>query len=363
MATDYTIEINSCEDLIEFMTTTINNYSNYIVNINNDLDFIDYGVIDTQWKIASGSTQSNVSIDLHGHTIKNLYPIFISMIIAGNYCLEIKNGAIENILINTGSIISISSLFDYTSEKTYKEAFSTVHGGKDQYFSKYPVRFKNVAFSVLGCNFKDTRIDAASIISYEQGKENWGMLKAFLFESCSFYIRAFNAEPFSNMCMFMNCSFYYDVEYKKIDFFKHDSNNPYCRHNTYCFCTFSGKIKKSPDYIDVTDSIETLLGCVYNSYFNVETDVEKPLFIAVNANAIPHAAYVALHHDSYNTDISDYSFDPTTVYNKEKYLSEIVEGKNCTPVLGATALTDAEMHDENKLLRVGLLAVNLEETT
>lgn len=351
------ISIRTAEELVSFFDSSMNNYADYNVIIENDIDMINYGVITKTTKKATGSTQNNITIDLNGHTIKNIYPVFVPFIEISGYQLTIKNGYITNCLINTGSMINITSLFYQPTFSTFKSIFSSVNDTTDHYNSIYSLKFENVGFSILGCNFYDTAIECATILQYKHSTSFYSFLPAMLFKSCSFYIRAYNYEPATNDAVYMNCSFYYDVEYKKIDFYIQNSSDFYHRNNMYCFCTFNGKIKKSPDYVDVSGN-ETIIGYMYNSYFDVETDIEKPLFIACNVDKTVYTYYRDFHQDSYGTSTDGKDFDATTVYNSEKYLPEIVEGKNCCPVLGATALSDAEMHDTEKLLEIGLLAID-----
>lgn len=361
--TQVNISISTPQELIDFFSETIETNTDYNVTIENDIDMIDYGVITEQSiKSAANSKQSNIIVDLNGHTIKNIYPIFISWIVVNGYCLTVKNGYIENVLINSGSIIDIKNQIGSTTTTAFKTIFSGINASNGAYNSRYSVVFDNIGFSLLGCNFYDTGLMCASVVYFNHPSSSYSFLPAFLFKSCSFYIRAYNLEPMTNDAIFMNCSFYYDIEYKKIDFYNQTSSNYYHRNNMYVFCTFNGKMKKSPDYVDVT-GYETIIGYMYNSYFNVETDIEKPLYIACQVDQAPYTYYRQFHIDSYNTDTTDYVFDTTTVYNAEKYLPEIVDGKNCCPVLGATALTDAEMHNTEKLLEIGLLAVDAEGET
>lgn len=361
--TQVNISISTPQELINFFSETIETNTDYNVTIENDIDMIDYGVISTSCrKATSDNRYSNVIVDLNGHTIKNIYPIFVPFIILTGYCFKIKNGYIENVLVNTGSMINVATLHCSITTNTFKNIFSSVNDTINNYNSVYSVVFENVGFSLLGCNFYDTSIMNASVAYYNHSSLSYSFLPAFLFKSCSFYIRSYNLEPMTNDAIFMNCSFYYDVEYKKIDFYNQKSSNYFHRNNMYVFCTFNGKMKKSPDYVDVTGN-ETIIGYMYNSYFNVETDIEKPLYIACQVDQATYTYYRQLHIDSYNTDTTDYVFDTTTVYNAEKYLPEIVDGKNCCPVLGATALTDAEMHNTEKLLEIGLLAIDAEGET
>lgn len=360
------ISIGTAQELIDFFSTTMSKYTDYNVTITADIDMIDYGVITSVSDKISNSSESNITIDLNNHTIKNIYPIFISWIVNKKYCLIVKNGFIVNTLINTGSIIDAKILYTntgiYNNTATFKDIFNTVNSlYNSSYKYHFNVVFENIGFSVLGCNFNDCSIYPATICMCSDIDVIY-FTPAYLFKSCSFYVRAYNYEPATNNALYMNCSFYYDVECKKTMFYKKTSSKKYFRNNIYCFCTFNGKLKKSPDYTETTD-YDSIIGCMYNSYFNVETDIERPLYIACNVDKTTFDYYYLLRWDSYNVSISGYDFDTTTVYNAEKYLPEIVDGKNCCPVLGATALTDAEMHNTEKLLEIGLLAIDAEGET
>lgn len=351
------ISIRTAKELISFFDSAMNPYTDYNVTVEDDIDMTDYGTITKTTTKATSSTQCNVTINLNSHTIKNVYPIFVPFISIDGYQLTVKNGYITNCLLNTGSMIKISRILYNSSSSTFKKVFSSVNDVIENYNSIYVLKFENIGFSILGCNFYDTAIEPATILPYNHYSGNYGFLPAVLFKSCSFYIRAYNYEPATNDAVYMNCSFYYDVEYKKIDFYNQNSDNFYHRNNMYCFCTFNGKIKKSPDYVDVSGN-ETIIGYMYNSFFDVETDIEKPLFIACNVDKTVYTYYRDFHQDSYETSTEGVDFDATTVYNLEKYLPEVVEGKNSCPVLGATGLTDAEMHNTEKLLGLGLLAID-----
>lgn len=358
------ISIGNAQELIDFFCgNSIVNYCDYNVILTSDIDMIDYGVITTQSiKVKNTSTQSNVVINLNNHTIKNLYPIFISFVVNSIYCLVIKNGFIINNLINTGSMIEVMQYIESWNidTTTFKNVFTKANVKSNNYKYAFNVAFENVGFSILGCNFNDCSVYPATILMATCVRA--GFLPAFLFKSCSFYIRAYNYEPATNNSLYMNCSFYYDIRCKKITYYKQDAAYHYHRNNIYCFCTFNGSFKKSPDYTDTT-GYETIVGYMYNSFYNIETDFEKPLYIACNVDKVINAYYRAFHQDSYGTSTDGIEFDTTTVYNKEKYLSDIVEGKNCCPVLGATGLTDAEMHNTEKLLEIGLLAVDAGDET
>ena len=350
-ATVVNISISTATEFMDFFYGTIQNYTNYNVTIENDIDFIDYGVITKQSELSTGTTQSNVIIDLQGHTIMNIYPIFIAYIYNQTYCLNVRNGYITNVLINTGAAIK-SDRIGYFQSPTFRDILSSSNDKSGSYNSIYGVVFENVGFSLLGCNFMDTSKYASSVLIALQQSTNFEPV--FLFKQCSFYIKAYHAEPMINNALFMNCSIHYEVYYKKIDFNQPGSN--YQRNNVYCFCTFDGYVKKDEGYVDVPN-VKTVLGYMYNSYYNVETDIEKPLYIACNEEKYNGSYYQNLLADSYGADISEYVFDTTTVYNRDKYLPEIVEGKNCTPILGATGLSESEMHNTDVLLTVGLLAV------
>ena len=339
-------EIRTCQELIDFFSDETT--EDIDATLMNDIDFADYG------QIMSGieyNNQRNLHIDLNGKTILNIYPVLCCFLKGSNgnessHTLTIENGKIENLLANFGAFI----YDNYTSNSkntTYTELFTSFAN----------VKFKNVAFSVLGCNFYDESTYYTALLTTRLKSSCCDRFK-FCFENCSFYIKVRNALPLVSFTVFKNCSFYFDAEYDGT-YYGGTSGNNNLKSTVFYFCVLKGKIRKSENFTPQSDSYPSnTLGHLINCYVDVETDIPNLFISAKLSKTLSNYSLVERYTNDYKSHSNVMEFGGDSVYNADKYTATIDAGETNELIIGGQALTTAQMNDADYLLNCGFLAIN-----
>lgn len=342
------IEISTPDELLAFLADSVETDGKMI----NDIDFCDFGQITTQIIIPI-----NKMLDLGGNSLLNIYPIFCSFISSNssysynsNPNLTIKNGYIPNVLVSNG-ILMTGERYNDADCSNYINLFTTTN---------MRFKFKNIGFSILGCNFYDYTLSRASILSDKNMSYQYTQ-KIYEFENCSFYIKTRNTNPMVANAVFKNCSLFFDCEYDTTGSVYVSSSIQYYNNVVFYFCVLKGKIKKSDKFTknlgsDASYTKKRTLGEMVNCYVDIETDIPN-IFINV-ATSKNFSHYAGLAKNPETTDITDIVFGNDTVYNADKYTATVNDGENNQLVIGGIPLNTAQMNDSDYLLQCGFLAVD-----
>lgn len=336
-------EISTCEELLEFLDAANDEESADELEgmLTADIDFCDYGQIPQQYEL----TKLPKVLDLSGYEVMNIYPLLTALlkmqIKSDNGMVTIKNGYSTNVLISNGAVATID--FQSSINRTNYTTLFT---------SDNRLKFVNVGFSILGCNFLHGNGYQTSVISQLLYQSFY---PSICFERCSFYIKTRNTLPMITGCIFKNCSFQFDCEYDTVSSISLINQNSYV--SAYYFCVLNGKIKKSKNYEANTAMYRQTLGEMINCYVNVETDIPN-IFINVDLTKnFQH--YVLLSRNPESTDTTSLTLGHDCVYNADKYTAVVSsEDGNNELVLGGQALATEQMNDAEYLLECGFLAVD-----
>lgn len=332
-------EITTCEAFLAALISTDETEFMLI----NDLNFADIGqIVSTHTKINT----NNIIIDLNEHEITNLYPLFCDVLVQNAGKVTIQNGSITNLLCSDGHFVDIPTDAVAPGMPTYARVFEKLS-------TDFKIRFVNVGFSILGCNY-----------DYQKSKTNTGMIRSanlnssyvhtsVVFDRCSFYIRTINSIPLINHAVFKNCSFEFDdCEYSDLNYdVMSYQTSGVVSHAVYFFCVIRGKISKSEIFDRSGQYSRKVMGELINCYVDLDTDIEN-LFVNVSINAYP-SNLNSLLKDPF-TATSDSNIGHDTVYNRERWHGE--EGTNF--IIGGQGITSEQMHDADYLMRCGFLAID-----
>lgn len=329
------LEIRTAEDLLNILTENSEEEAIFM----NDIDFSEHGQITSEIFRSS----ITLTIDLNNHEIRNIYPVLCNFFRMNSGKLIIKNGYITNLLLATGHVLKTAS-YTENNASTYAATFAET--------DKFEIKFINIGFSILGCNYIFAASDAEnSGICYYAPSTSSYVQTNFTFERCSFYIKSKNTIPLITGAVFRNCSFDFDCEYKSLEYKSSSYPASVTTHSVYYFCVIKGKIKKSADFERNDTNARKIMGELSNCYVDIETDIDS-LFINVSPNAYPANLNSVLRNPE--SEITESYITNDTVYNVEKWIGE--DGKNM--MIGGRACTTVQMHDVDYLMECGFLAID-----